>query len=611
MSHLSSLHSHNTSSCLWPPPQRRNIAAGHRLAPLPQSTLTRAHRQVSSAQTTSCATRQSSSTVSSTLQSVPTGASIRSSSKYDQHTARRVRCGSQPSHPPRNHASSVSPQPLTVIESVQRPSSQTEPLCRGRSTRRTACGPLLEDKMMSPTLSAEALRGPSVGVERLPTSQNHRKPRPPGLQRSAARALGNGFAKGKEPRIPGAAINDAAAPQPHAHPDRTATLKKTSATSLSGAANHAANDVHTSHVGTETGSSSDLAQNGTTADAPLPYAPRDMDELFFTDRRNWTTKEDLPGLAWSLLEGMGLEAPYTTYLWTQAYKDPADLLAALRGKASALPDSFLHCWGRRRTNGFYACVRCGTPVCDPSHQVITPLDSLRGIAVFDALHADGVTLRVCTPASRSTAPRVLRERHYSVTCGLAATPDPQGECGAAQCDLVPGGLRFLVHCCHCDGCLGAMRLGEATHAGSAEEEGHTSSVLATATTPADLTTKALFFANSVCLQYMPYSTRARLDQTIVDPSSFDFGAQSSGSGRGAGMTSGDFAAAPALSGPWGLGDALEVSPRSKQGATHFSAHGVEDDDDDDGLDAAFDSLLEELNPYSAPVTVSSDGDFDV
>lgn len=441
--------------------------------------------------------------------------------------------------------------------------------------------------------------------------QGRPKPRALALQRSGGGILGSGLTHRSESRVFGtAAIHRALSRQP-AQPERNGQRHTSSDTSLSIAANDAAAACSAPALpgaGCPSSSAQQEEQPQDGASIDLPYVLHDMDELFFTDMQNWRTDEELPGLVWSLLEGVSLEAPYTSHLWAQAYVSPADLLPAPKAKASALPDMFVHLESQQRTNGFYACVRCGTPICEPSHQVMPASFSLRGIAVFDALHMNSVELRVCTPTVKSGAPTQSRERRSSPPSFPAAKSNGRVE-AAPELDVAAGGLRFLVHCRHCNGCLGVMRLGEATRAPSADA----SRPRVVATTPAAAPATALFCANSVCLEYMPYRTRARLDQSIMNSTGGDSEAGSSGRGGGAASMFGRASAAEhaqsgvtlrSLLGPqhgaaaWGFEGAIDVDYREKQGVISNAGGGA-------GLDASFDALLEGLNPCGDLTPMSS------
>ncbi|CAG9573525.1 conserved hypothetical protein [Leishmania major strain Friedlin] len=421
--------------------------------------------------------------------------------------------------------------------------------------------------------------------------QGRPKPRALALQRSGGGALGSGRTQRGESRVSGtAAIHGAPTRQP-AHSERSGQRHTSSGTSLSIAANNAAAECSAPALPSTGCPASSAQQHGASVD--LPYALHDMDEHFFTNRQNWKTEEELPGLVWSLLEGVTLEAPYTSHLWAQAYASPADLLPAPKAKASVLPDMFVHRESQQRTNGFYACVRCGTPVCEPSHQVIPASCSLRGIAVFDALHMNGVELRVCTPTVKGVAPPQSREQRSS-SPSFPAVKSLGKVGGAAELDVVAGGLRFLVHCRHCNGCLGVMRFGEIT-------------------APAAAPATTLFCANSACLEYVPYRTRARLDQSIMTDTGADPEAGSSGRGDGAASMFGRASAAEhaqsratlgSLFGPphgavaWGVEGAIGVDYREEQGIISYAG-------DDTRLDASFDALLKDLDPCADLTPISS------
>ncbi|TPP54644.1 hypothetical protein CGC20_22185 [Leishmania donovani] len=611
MSYASS--SYDPPSGPSPPPPRRNVAAGRRLAPLPPSLRTDPHHQVRSTRPARHQPPPSSSVLSSSSSTVSVAAGARSSSKQRQDGQCRLPPVSRVDHPAPHHAPSASPKRAIAAASVRRLFAETAPASRGSASGSSGGEVMLGHSRGARPLSGDPLRAPGFAETRCPTPQRREgamdgsskpsaaasstapqgrpKPRALALQRSGSGALGSGPTQRGESRVSGTAVIHGAPSRQPAHPERNGQRHTSSGTSLSIAANDAAAACSAPAL-PGTGSPSSSAQQH-AASIDLPYALHDMDEHFFTDMQNWKTEEELPGLVWSLLEGVTLEAPYTSHLWAQAYVNPADLLPAPKAKASALPDMFVHRESQQRTNGFYACVRCGTPVCEPSHQVIPASCSLRGIAVFDALHMNGVELRVCTPTVKDVAPPQSRERRSSSPIFAAAKSHGRVG-GAAELDVVAGGLRFLVHCRHCNGCLGVMRLDEA---------------MAPAAAPAT----ALFCANSACLEYVPYRTRARLDQPIMTDMGADPEAGSSDRGDGAASMFGRASVAEhaqsrgtlgSLFGPphgavaWGVEGAIDADFREKQGIISYAGDGT-------GLDASFDALLEDLNPCADPTPMSS------
>lgn len=320
-----------------------------------------------------------------------------------------------------------------------------------------------------------------------------------------------------------------------------------------------------------------------------------MDEGFYANSRHWATEAELPALVSSLLDGAALEPPFTTALWTQAYAAPGTVPQRVaEASAAVLPTAYLHREVERRTQGFYACVRCTNPICDPAHQVVPAAGGLRGVAVFAALCLDGVELCVLMPsdtrggtaaAAKAALGRLVRERRTSLTRPRAGL-----ECDRQQEDTgVDGGLRFVLYCRHCSGCLGVMRIGEAVH--------HVESAVVGARddAAAAVASQALFCANSVCLEYMPYCTRAPLGQVLDEALS----SGAAGGGGDAGLFGGA-SAADAVSGQAGvtLGELFGQRGRA-------AAWGL-DGDASVGSTTSFDDLLAELDTRRAAAERYSD-----
>lgn len=242
-----------------------------------------------------------------------------------------------------------------------------------------------------------------------------------------------------------------------------------------------------------------------------PYAPHDMDMAYFADPSHWNRK--LSAEAAHLLSGRGLEAPYTTALWVQAYEDPMAFVADIHcdpphtvGAPSATSPLLLkapHIYKEKITTGYYACVRCGTPVCGPSYQTWHP--AYPGMAIFTHVHAGGLRVEVSAEALPA------RNAH----------------------------VRFHVFCTNCHGCLGGLSLEsipmtaapikmkmphvDAISAGGARQGRHTLNSQPHPVNDLDVhegestsSVVELFIANSACLCYVKYRTQAALDGFLVD-----------------------------------------------------------------------------------------------
>ncbi|KPA78309.1 hypothetical protein ABB37_06446 [Leptomonas pyrrhocoris] len=334
----------------------------------------------------------------------------------------------------------------------------------------------------------------------------------------------------------------------------------------------------------------------------FPPAPHDMETRFYTDKSEWCDESELPPLVWSLLDGTSLEAPHTSYLWTQAYPQPGELLPPpplpntkplyherrednASDTPEPLPLPLQHRDSEKRRGGFYACVRCATPICSPHFQVVPAAPALRGIAVFSRLHLNAVDLRV-----RAAGGDTTRAQRPSFSSASYHTPLRSGG-GAltsmseadALLQAAGGGMRFLVHCHHCGGCLGAMFIGEITAPPSASP-------------PTPTAARELLCVNSVCLRYMRYRTRAPLDGELL--------------GRSSGTTAAAAAASTASTTTGVTMGALFGSPRYTAWNLQGRVDGAEDAADDDserGGDASsFAELLESLNPYSGKGDDDSD-----
>ncbi|KAG5502480.1 hypothetical protein JIQ42_05358 [Leishmania sp. Namibia] len=586
-----------------PPAQRRKVATGRRLTPLPLSLL------------------------SSSSAAVTAGASAGGNCRPRQDAQRPLPPVSQIDRTARHDARSASPKTAVAAASLRLSFAETAPTNRASQSESGTCRVSVGGRTAARPSSEEGQRRRGSAATGHPTPQlaerfsdvpakpcvvasstvTHGRPTP---RASASQCNGcSGLVSGPAEREQSRALETAATgtsmPRPPAHLERNVQRQAWRGTFLRIVEKDAA-VTPSGPLGTDASLPSSSAEQR-RGRIDLPYAPHDMDEPFFTDAQNWKTEEELPGPVWALLEGVALEAPYTSDLWTQAYVSPAELLPAPKVSASELPDAFLHREAQQRTNGFYACVRCGTPVCSPAHQVIPAYGSLRGIAVFDALHMDGVKLYVSMSTLKGEARRLSCMRRCSLSSSRAAILQKRMD-GAAELDAAAGGLKFLVHCRHCNGCLGAMRLGESAGADSTNASKYSGLAAALAAAP----TTALFCANSVCLAYMPHRTRARLDQALLDNTVPNFNMGSSSDGGAAAEAPGQFRVVlDSLFGSkngsvaCGLEEAADGDREVMKRGTSFV-----DDKDNDDLGCSFDDLLAELNPYGDPASLSSGDDSD-
>jgi hypothetical protein len=344
----------------------------------------------------------------------------------------------------------------------------------------------------------------------------------------------------------------------------------------------------------------------------LPQAPHDMDERFYANRAEWCTADELPPLVWSLLEGSTLEPPHSSYLWTQAYPQPAELLPtptvsgaqlnfATGGGGgngggdvtSALPSALQHRDTAKRSGGFYACVRCATPVCSPAFQVIPATPALRGIAVFSRLNVSGVDLHLRTALEGHGGGAGAERLSFA---GAAAAADRKHAPSNGE-------MTFLVHCHHCNGCLGVMFIGEvALFPLSAAAANFTTTTVSTSSSAAAgfrSVAHELLCVNSVCLRYMPYSTHAALDGELLGMSDGADRGATTGAAAGVGaasVTMGTLFGPPRVT-AWNLqGDLLKSDGNGSDQRCEDGGSG----------DVSFDDLLKTLNPYSGNECDESD-----
>ncbi|KAG5480231.1 hypothetical protein CUR178_06287 [Leishmania enriettii] len=586
-----------------PPAQRRKVATGCRLTPLPPSLL------------------------SSSSAAVTAVAGAGGNCRPRRGAQRPLPPVSQIGRTARHDARSASSKTAVAAASLRLLFAETAPTSRASRSECATCGVSVGGWTAARPSSEEGRRrrgSPATGhptpqvadrfsdvpvkpcVVASPTVTHGRpKPRAPASQCNGCSELVSGPADREESRVLETAATGTNMSRPPAHLERDGQRQARRGASLR-IVGKDATATPSLPLRTDAGLPSSSAEQR-RGRIDLPYAPHDMDEPFFTDAQNWKTEEELPGPVWALLEGVALEAPYTSDLWTQAYVSPAELLSAPKASASELPDAFLHRETQQRTNGFYACVRCGTPVCSPAHQVTPAYDSLRGIAVFDALHMGGVKLYVSMSTLEGEARRLSCMRRCSLSSSRAAILQNRLD-GAAELDAAAGGLRFPVHCRHCNGCLGAMRLGESARADSTNASKSSGLAAALAAAP----TTALFCANSLCLAYMPHRTRARLDQAVLDDSVLDFNVGSSSDGGAAAEAPGQSRVAlNSLFGSQngsvacGLEEVADGNREVMKRGTSFV-----DDTDNDDFGGSFDDLLAELNPYGDPASLSSGDDSD-
>lgn len=311
-----------------------------------------------------------------------------------------------------------------------------------------------------------------------------------------------------------------------AAPTATTTVQKDKKNNASGGATH--NPKATA--------STPAAQQQQKTDVPplvpaaetLPLAPHDGDVSYRRNKAHWTPASKLPDIAKLLIDGVSIEAPYTTGLWAQAYDDPALQLSAVPGSyqesAAPLYDNhplpladhgpsneeklmpLMHLYASKVKSGFYGCRRCGTPICSPQYQVYCPQPGLRGYAVFERLNGKGVELRIRSP------PEGLRQRHPSLLrngyAGISTEDDVVAAASTAR-------LQFIAHCANCDACLGLLVMADIPCSPS---PGHSPDKMNDGgeLSANDTRTAALLCANSACLLHFFFRTSADLGSAIVE-----------------------------------------------------------------------------------------------
>lgn len=604
-------------------PPRRNLAAGKRLAPLPPGLRSRLRGGP-------LATSASAATVTGnngdTAQDLAHTASSVAHPSPPSSAQQPQRSSSKTRHTTNPLANSASPRlgggkdgrrylpPVAQRETAQSRSSASSlssvssPPASGRlsapadaahSRRASNDGPAVPSTTTTTTNVLVARTGP-----RASTSEGMRRPSPQrgreGLVRPPVASTRVAQPKPRAPGLPRTSGSSSVSTVAAAAADSASASARNGRVSAVVVA--AKNSELDAVAEKETPSAVPKDVRASIAMPELPLAPHDMDAAFYTDTAQWAAAGDLPPLVHTLLEGTALEAPYTTSLWTQAYPKPADLLPTRAttttqfvpmsasstshdDSSNAVPLSFQHREAERRQGGFYACVRCATPVCSPSFQVVPAAAAMRGTAAFSRLNLDGVELRVKMPG--------LESRRRSL---------PASSLGASSHSSNAGGVELLVHCRHCGGCLGVMLIADVAVAAAVAAP---SSSSRNTHQPALTYTQELLCANSACLRYLHYNTRAALDGELLGTSSSSPSTVRGGiSGAaaftapqvGGGATMGA-AFAPARRSAWGLPPSsqqqqLESSSGNGDGAD------AGDDDGDDSAESSLGDLLDALNPYS-------------
>lgn len=190
------------------------------------------------------------------------------------------------------------------------------------------------------------------------------------------------------------------------------------------------------------------------------------------DKKTWSTH--IPPAVLKVLQGRGLEAPFTTHLWKQAYAHPEeeeDDRDRYDDKCEGSCNPHIHQYDTKNRAGYYACIRCKAPICSPKYQVI---NEERGIAAFQYINAEALSVEIDVSGD-------------AITGKLA----PQFNPGAA-CDI-----HFLAFCAYCRGCVGICTMS------------------VPASMSAAVTSREIFYANSCCLTYMRYRTSANLKGVVV------------------------------------------------------------------------------------------------
>lgn len=292
-------------------------------------------------------------------------------------------------------------------------------------------------------------------------------------------------------------------------------------------------------------------------DESLPEAP--PISSYTNNPSNWS--KYLSSTVISILNGRELEPPFTTHLWKQAYPHPETEIdaqdmydahcerdnifwqedtpqpngttstssspatdgtsaAASLGKVAEcarsggkpLSNPHVHQYDRKLCNGYYACVRCKTPICSPKFQV---RNEEKGIAVFQYLNPDGVRVEVdisgafslshansCTssPLQRHQSSSYPSHFFLNANANRRPSPEPRTRRVDPYCLHMwnaTSQLHCLAFCSNCNGCLGVCTLDIPVSMLDRVDSGE------------------LFYVNSCCLVYQPYRTNASLKGTIV------------------------------------------------------------------------------------------------
>ncbi|CCW70345.1 unnamed protein product [Phytomonas sp. Hart1] len=257
------------------------------------------------------------------------------------------------------------------------------------------------------------------------------------------------------------------------------------------------------------GTHTDIKDKAGDAGSLTPLVPQPSSAEDYHDSSNWRTLEEIPDEAVSVIEGSSLEPPFSTHLWAQAHVDPSKIVSQSVGFFSTALGSesvtngppkgarALHCYPKQLKEGYYACARCRNPVCSPLHQVPTAdLQHSRttGYAVFSRAHAKGLRVVITN----------ITEESSKKTSMIQNKPQVQR--------LKPSNsLTFSVFCRYCNACVGILESAEGRGAISIQDDGK----------PKEENVCEWFIVNSLCLEYIPLNTRARLDELLVCTSSHD------------------------------------------------------------------------------------------
>ncbi|CCW62953.1 unnamed protein product [Phytomonas sp. EM1] len=234
--------------------------------------------------------------------------------------------------------------------------------------------------------------------------------------------------------------------------------------------------------------------------------PADGLEDDYRNTSNWLTRAEMFDETACVIEGICLEPPFSTHLWTQAYTNPGEMVSQFVGTGGAvlgsegavnvLPKgaSALHRYSKQLKDGYYACIRCGNPVCSPQYQI--PAEDLqnsrtRGYAVFSRVHANGLRVEITNIGAGNHKKTSLAQAKDKIQHLEPNKP-----------------LTFSVFCRCCNGCVGVLE----------SAEGRSSTNMRGSHESEQGTVCEWFLANSLCLEYIPRNTRASLNELLASTS---------------------------------------------------------------------------------------------